>query len=37
MIAADHVLPICRQAQLLELSRSAVYYRRSRCQMAISH
>ena len=27
MITADHVVPIRRQAQLLELSRSAVYYR----------
>jgi len=27
MIDADHDLPITRQAQLLELSRSAVYYR----------
>ena len=27
MITADHPLPIRRQAQLLELSRSAVYHR----------
>ena len=26
MIGPEHALPICRQAQLLELSRSAVYY-----------
>ena len=30
MIDDEHDLPIMRQAQLLELSRSAVYYRRNR-------
>ena len=27
MINREHVLPVRRQAELLELSRSAVYYR----------